>query len=334
MQKYKMTRLAAYMVVAVGLAACGANGGGDGTNNNGGNPNGPGNTCTPNSGLICTVQNVVDQATNGTPLAPVQELIDGLLDPNSGGLAALTGPLDEITGNAAALGQLNDIVNQLVGENNSALTPLIVALNGVLGGAGGTGGNGPIPGVPALDASALCALPGIGPQLASAAGSTCGGAGGGSPVDASQLCAIPVLGPQLAGAAGASCGGTGAGGSGDASGLIATVQDTVNGLVGTTGLQPVSDLVNTLVDPQSGALGALTSQLDAVTSDPEALAALNQLVEALVGENNSALTPLINQLNSILGGAGGAGAVPTPDDLLGQLPANPLTDALCGLLGC
>lgn len=334
MQKYKMTRLAAYMVVAVGLAACGANGGGDGTDGNPNpNPN-PGSACTPADGVICTVQETLDDLTGGTPLAPVKDLVDALLDPTTGGLAAITGPLDDLTSSDEALGQLNDLVQALVSQDDSALDPVIAALNGVLGGAGGTGGNGPVPGVPALDASALCALPGIGPQLAAAAGSTCSGGGSGSPIDASQLCAIPVLGPQLAAAAGATCSGSGAGGSGDSSGLISTVQDTVASLAGGTPLQPVQDLVNTLIDPQAGALEALTSQLEAVTSDPEALAQLNSLVEALAGENNSALTPLLDQLNSILGGAAGTGAAPSPADLLGQLPANPLTDVLCGLLGC
>ncbi|MFX5176313.1 hypothetical protein ABTC46_18555, partial [Acinetobacter baumannii] len=62
---------------------------------------------------------------------------------------------------------------------------------------------------------ALCAIPGIGSALVSAAGGTCpdSGSGGGVPeLPLEQLCAIPGIGPQLASAAGASCGDSGSGG--------------------------------------------------------------------------------------------------------------------------
>lgn len=359
MHKIKMTRLAAYLVVAVGVAACNAGGGGSGGDGGGGgggdgggdeNPlcqipelaellgiecpdDGGGDGGGDGSGLITTVQDTLDDLTGGTPLTAVQDLVNALIDPEAGGLAALTSALEDVTSDGQALAQLNQLVGALAGKNDSALNPVIDALNGILSGAGaGAGGAGDLP----LDPSALCALPGIGPQLASAAGSTCDGAGGGSdsPIDASQLCAIPGIGPQLAAAAGATCTGGGTGGSGDSSGLITTVQNTLNDLTGGTPLQPVQDLVNTLVDPQAGALEALTSQLEAVTSDEEALAQLNELVEALAGLDNSALTPLLDALNGVLSGAGGTGGAPDPADLLGMLPANPLTDALCGLLGC
>lgn len=345
MQKYKMTRLAAYLVVAAGLAACGANGGdgdGDGSGGGGGGGGGAGSACTPDAGVICTVQETLDDLTNGTPLTPVQELIEALLDPSSGGLAALTGPLDDVTSSGEALAQLNELVQALASQDDSALTPVIDALNGILSGA--NSGGAPV------DASQLCALPGIGPQLASATGTTCEGGSGDTPLDASQLCALPAIGQQLAEAAGATCDGSGDGGSGDSSGLISTVQDTLDSLTGGTPLQPVQDLVNTLVDPDAGALEALTSQLEAVTSDAEALAQLNSLVEALAGENNSALTPLLTTLNSVLLAGGGEGVpglpsipgtdggVPVIGDIVASLndalPANPLTDALCGLLGC
>ena len=328
MHTFKMTRLAAYLVLAAGLAACEANG--VGTNGgNGGGGNGGGNGS--GSGLITTVQDTLNGLTGGTPLTPVEDLVNSLIDPQAGGLAALTSALEDATSDGQSLAQLNQLVGALVGKNDSALNPVIAALNGILSGAGAGGGGLPV------SPAQLCALPGIGPQLASAAGSTCTGSGGGgtsSPLDASQLCAIPGIGPQLASAAGATCTGTGTGGSGNSDGLIATVQDTLNQVTGGTPLQPVQDLVNTLVDPQTGALEALTSQLDAVTSDPEALAQLNALVEALAGENNSALTPLLAALNGVLSGSGGAGGAPTPGGLIGMLPANPLTDALCGILGC
>lgn len=329
MQIFKMTRLAACLVIAAGLAACSADG--SGTSGSGGGSGGGGGN-GGNSGLITTVQDTLNGLTGGTPLTPVEDLVNSLIDPSTGGLAALTSALEDVTSDGQALAQLNQLVGALVGKNDSALTPVIAALNGILSGAGAGGaGAGGLPISPAQ----LCALPGIGPQLASAAGSTCtgGGTGGGAstPFDATQLCAIPGIGAQLATAAGATCTGTGTGGSGNSDGLIATVQDTLNQVTGGTPLQPVQDLVNTLVDPQTGALEALTSQLDAVTSDSQALAQLNALVEALAGENNSALTPLLDALNGVLSGAGGA---PAPGDLLGMLPANPLTDLLCGILGC
>ncbi|MES3040211.1 MAG: hypothetical protein V4730_03520 [Pseudomonadota bacterium] len=332
MQKFKLTRLAAYMVLAAGLAACEANGDGTNGGNGGGGNGGGGNGGTGGSGLITTVQDTLNDLTGGTPLTPVEDLVNSLLDPEAGGLAALTSALEDATADGQSLAQLNQLVGALVGKDDSALTPVIAALNGILSGAGAGGGSG-LPVSPAQ----LCALPGIGPQLASAAGSTCTGGGSGdgsSPFDASQLCAIPGIGPQLASAAGATCTGTGTGGSGNSDGLIATVQDTLNQVTGGTPLQPVEDLVNTLIDPQTGALEALTSQLDAVTSDPEALAQLNALVEALAGENDSALTPLLEALNGVLSGSGDAGGAPAPGDLLGMLPTNPLTDALCGILGC
>jgi len=327
MQILKMTRMAACLVVAVSLAACSA-GGGDGSGGSsggasGGSSGGAGGGGS-GSGLINTTQSAVNQATQGTPLTSVRDLVNALVDPNAGGLAALTGPLNDVTSDGAALAQLDDIVSTLAGYNDSALTPLIETLNGIIASALGGGGSG-------LSPAQLCALPGIGPQLASAAGSQCSGGGTGNPIDAAQLCALPLIGSQLASAGGATCSG---GGAAPNTGLITTVQSTVGQLAGGTPLQPVQDLVNTLVDPNSGNLAQLTSQLEAVTSNGEALAQLNQLVASLAGYNDSALTPLVDTLNGILSGGGSGGSAPSAGTLLGQLPENPLTGALCGLLGC
>lgn len=109
--------------------------------------------------------------------------------------------------------------------------------------------------------------------------------------------------------------------------LICTVQDTLGGLTDQTLLDPVTDLVNTLVDPTDGALSALTGQLADLTNTDGALGALTELVQGLVGTENSALTPLVDALNDVLAGLGGGFS---PEDITAQISAIP---GLGGVLG-
>ncbi|PWR25972.1 hypothetical protein DKG74_03220 [Zavarzinia aquatilis] len=109
--------------------------------------------------------------------------------------------------------------------------------------------------------------------------------------------------------------------------LICTVQDTLGGLTDQSLLDPVTDLVNTLVDPTDGALSALTGQLADLTNVDGALGAVTELVQGLVGTDNSALTPLVDALNEVLVGLGGG---TSPEDITAQISAIP---GLGGILG-
>lgn len=109
--------------------------------------------------------------------------------------------------------------------------------------------------------------------------------------------------------------------------LICTVQDTLEGVTDDTLLDPITDLVNTLVDPTDGALSALTDQLAMLTDTDGALSALTDLAQALVGTEDSALTPLTDALNTILEGISGGA---DPADITGQIGQIP---GLGGLLG-
>ncbi|MEL0027245.1 MAG: hypothetical protein VW625_01055, partial [Perlucidibaca sp.] len=105
---------------------------------------------------------------------------------------------------------------------------------------------------------------------------------------------------------------------------------------------PVTDEVHTLVAsliyPNNSALAALTTPLDQLTADQ--LSQVNDLVTALTGKDSSALTPVEQGLNDVLGGllggltGSGAGSLDdfSPEQLqalLGGLS----TDQLTSLLG-
>ncbi|MCF4165100.1 hypothetical protein L2U69_05555 [Zavarzinia compransoris] len=109
--------------------------------------------------------------------------------------------------------------------------------------------------------------------------------------------------------------------------LICTVQDTLEGITDDTLLDPITDLVNTLVDPDDGALAALTDQLAMLTDEDGALGALTEVVQALAGTEDSALTPLTDALNTILQGLSGG---TDPSDITDQIEQIP---GLGGLLG-
>ncbi|PWR23998.1 hypothetical protein [Zavarzinia compransoris] len=108
--------------------------------------------------------------------------------------------------------------------------------------------------------------------------------------------------------------------------LISTVQCTLGGLTNNTVLDPVTDLVDQLLNPTDGALSALTGPLADLTALGQgALAPLSEVVQALVGTQNSALNPLIDGLNAVIQGIG-LGSTPT--DIANQLGAIPGLGAL------
>ena len=112
-------------------------------------------------------------------------------------------------------------------------------------------------------------------------------------------------------------------------GLIDVVNDVVANLGDDSAIQPITDLINALTDPDGGALEAITGALNDLTLvDGGPLGPLTELVDALVGTQNGALAPLVDTLNSILGGFA-AGANPT--DIAGGLSSLPGLDMLTGL---
>ncbi len=281
--------------LGLGDSLPGLPGGGDGGNGGDG------------AGLISSVQDVLANLGDDSAIAELTGLISALVDPD-GQLGALTSALNDLTNvEGGPLGPLTELVNGLVAADEAALAPLILGLNAVLGGLA----SGELP-----DPSTLTDL----------LGGLGGGDGGGSPLD--QLTGLLGNNPltDLLGGLGLpipGIGGGDGGAGGDGDGVISTVQDTVAALLGGTPAEPLQDLLDTLLDPSDGALEALTGVLDSITTDPEALAQLNQLVEALAGEPDSALAPLLDGLNSLLGGAGG-GDLPIPD-----LADTPLAPVLC-----
>ncbi|MCF4166115.1 hypothetical protein L2U69_10715 [Zavarzinia compransoris] len=103
---------------------------------------------TTDEGLIDVVQDTVANLLDGTPLEGVGDLVDGLVDPDTGALAALTGQLNELTSeDAGALGPVTGLVDALVDPDVGALDPVLDGVNdlleGLLGGlAGGLSGDG------------------------------------------------------------------------------------------------------------------------------------------------------------------------------------------------
>ncbi|MFX5839648.1 hypothetical protein ABTE60_20275, partial [Acinetobacter baumannii] len=63
----------------------------------------------------------------------ISDLVNTLLDPSSGALAALTGQLDDLTDvNGGPIAPLTEVINALIAKDDAALAPVITALNGVL----------------------------------------------------------------------------------------------------------------------------------------------------------------------------------------------------------
>lgn len=257
-----------------------------------------------NGGLITNVQNLLNNLTGGTPLIEVANLVDTLLNPQSGALAPLTEALEDLTMvDGGPLGPVTELVGALISANDAALAPLIVALNEILVGL-----------LTNQDPAAIAeALQGLAGNL---------GGGGDNPL-AGLLPGLPGLPSE----------GTPGAGS---DGLITSVQELVDNLLGDTVLAPVQDLVNTLVDPASGALSPLTGVVNDITSSEEALGQVTALVDMLIAQDDAALAPVIEGLNGVLslGGITGGGAGLPGLDSADQLNAIPVIGPiLSGLLG-
>ncbi|MFZ2872702.1 hypothetical protein, partial [Zavarzinia sp.] len=95
-----------------------------------------GNTrSTTDGGLIDLVQGTVGNLLDNTPLAFVGNLVDTLVDPDSGALAVLTGPLNGLTDiDTGGLGAVTELVDALAGPEKGLLDPTLDAVNDLLGG--------------------------------------------------------------------------------------------------------------------------------------------------------------------------------------------------------
>ena len=251
-------------------------------------------------GLITNVQDLLNNLTGGTPLIEVANLVDTLLNPQQGALAPLTEALEDLTMvDGGPLGPVTELVGALISANDAALAPLIVALNEILVGL-----------LTNQDPAAIAAaLQGLAGNL-----------GGGDNPLAGLLPGLPSEGTPGAGN----------------DGLITSVQELVDNLLGDTVLAPVQDLVNTLVDPASGALSPLTGVVNDITSSEEALGQVTALVDMLIAQDDAALAPVIEGLNGVLslGGITGGGAGLPGLDNVDQLNAIPVIGPiLSGLLG-
>jgi hypothetical protein len=227
-----------------------------------------------NAGAIDSVETLVGTLTNNTALVAVDDLVSALLNADSGALNALTGPLNELTSvEGGPLGPLTQVIDGLIAQNDAALAPVITALNGVLVGL-----------LTNQDPAAIAeALQGLASGLA--------GAGGSNPFAG----LLPGGGSSTPGAN---------------NGLIESVQSIVGNLTDDTALAQLSDLVNSLVGVDGGALAAITAPLNALTADQ--LVALTDLVDQLAVDAGSPLGTVVDGLNDVIGGLLGG--------LLGGLP--------------
>ncbi|TBU97294.1 hypothetical protein DNJ95_19075, partial [Stutzerimonas kirkiae] len=192
----------------------------------------------------------------------------------------LTGILENLTSTPDGLGALTHLVNGLSIADDGALTPLVTALNSILQGL-----ENDTPLTPLVN----------------------GLLGDGGLISGLQGQLQNLLQGTLPG-----------GSDGSGTGLVSTVQTLVGNLGNETAIEPLSDLVNALVDPNDGALSGLTGILENLTSTPDGLGALTHLVNGLSIADDGALTPLVTALNSILQGLSNA---------------TPITDLLNDLLG-
>ena len=251
------------------------------------------------------MQEALASITDQTAVAPLTDLINSLVDPDTGTAAGITGALEDLTATDGGLAALGELVVALTTADNAALAPLTDALAELLQGVSGNEGT------PLGDI--VSGLLGEDGALA-------------------DLLADGGLGDLLGGLL---PGGTG----GDGDGLITTVQDALATITDQTALAPLTELVDTLLNPDSGVLGGLTSTLEDLTSSTGGLAALDDLVDALLTSDNAALAPVTAALNDILQGLTGSPNSPIGQVLEGVLGndgplASLLGDAgLGGLLG-
>jgi len=311
----KIAKLSAAGMLAVALAACSADGDSD-TNTNTGGPGGPGLPTVEQArelcsdleltGSISTVQQTLCDALANTPLDPANVVVAQLLLDTP--LEDIVRQLDALLDQGGGLEAVDSLLSQLVGQN-AALQPVVEGLNAVLVSlladqdpaaiAGILTDLGSQLGLEDPTGGQLLGLLGSGENpLTSLLGALTGNAGGSDPLTG-----------LLAGLSGNLNTGTNPGGS---AGLITVVQDNVlTDLLGDTELSVVNDLLGELVDPTSGVLAPLTSQLDNLTGTESPLGVLTELVSEVntgvlvpVGEG---LQPVLDGVGSLLGGLLGGG---------------------------
>lgn len=283
MNLVKTSRLAAAIALAASLAACNAGGNGSASNNNGGGSANVSETCASlqPGGAIDTVRlGLLCELLDGTPATAVNDLVASLIVGTP--LEDLVNQLNDLIGPNGNLAPVNELLQMLIGGNeDGALTPVIQGLNAVL----------------------IALLVNQDPAaIAEALQNIAGGAGGGgtgTPLDA--LLALGGGDNPLSTLLGALTGGGSGGGT--SGGLISNVQNVLNNLTNDTPLDAVAGLVDTLLNPQNGALEPLTSALEELTEiQGGPLAPLTELVGALLTQDDAALAPVILALNEILVG--------------------------------
>ena len=353
MNTLKLTRLAAACTLALGLAACGADGNNDTNTNTNTTSNGAAKTCQnlEQSGAITNVQGALCDILDGSPAGELNDVINNLIGTN-GTLGGLTSALEDLIGPNGQLAPLNDLLTMLIGANNPALEPLTKGLNSILillnagedpaaitGALGQFGGGAGTSGPTGTPLDALLALGGTNNPLLALIGQ------------------LPGL-DRLPGAGGSTPPATG-----DNAGAIDSVETLVGTLTNNTALVAVDDLVAALLNAQNGALSPLTGPLNDLTNVKGGpLGPLTQVIDGLIAQNDAALAPVITALNGVLvglltnqdpaaiaealqglasglsAGAGGAGGNP----LAGLLPGggsstpganNGLIESVQGLVG-
>jgi len=285
MNTLKLTRLAAACTLALGLAACGADG--NNPNDNPAQPPGAAKTCQDlkQSGIITTLQGALCDTLDGSPAGELNDVINNLIG-TGGTLGGLTSALEELIGPNGQLAPLSELLTKLLGGNDPALGPLTKGLNSILillnagedptaiaGALGQFGGNGGSP----LDA--LLALGGDNNPLLALIGQ------------------LPGL-DRLPGAGGSTPPATG-----DNAGAIDSVETLVGTLTNNTALVAVDELVAALLNAQNGALSPLTGPLNDLTNVKGGpLGPLTQVIDGLIAQNDAALAPVITALNGVLVG--------------------------------
>lgn len=92
-------------------------------------------------------------------------------------------------------------------------------------------------------------------------------------------------------------------------GLITSVQDLVDSVLGSTVASPVGNLIDTLLNPSTGTLAAVTGLLEGLTSvDGGHLGVLAELVNGLTLIDGLVLEPVIGTLNQLIAGLSDLGS--------------------------
>ena len=130
-----------------------------------------------------------------------------------------------------------------------------------------------------------------------------------------------TVGDVVAGASGAGTGGSGD----DGHGLVSSVQDTVDHVLDGTGLAPVADLVDQLLNPDDGVLAAVTNPVEQLTDTGSgALGAVTDLVDGLVQAPDSLLDPVVDLGHDLVAGLTGDGNAAARRILAGIATETPL----------